>query len=112
MEGLVEEIPQHEKINLGGDINGHIEKKVGKHAWFYDGFGIRELNEEEKSIFDFSVAYDFNIANTYFKNQKEHLIAYKSGVSTSQIDVSLVRSMDKRIFKDCKVILGELDHKT
>ena len=47
---------------------------------FHGGFGIRELNEEGKSILDFLMAYDLKIVNTYFKKWKEHLIAYKSGV--------------------------------
>ena len=47
------------------------------------GFGFGELNEEGKSILDFSMAYDFKIANTCFKKREEHLITYKSGVASS-----------------------------
>lgn len=43
--------------------------------------------------------------NIFFKKQEEHLITYKSGRSRSHIDFFLVRSADKRICKDCKVIL-------
>ena len=51
------------------------------HGSFSFSFG--KLNEEGKSIIDFSMAYDFKIANTYFKKREEHLITYKSGVASS-----------------------------
>jgi len=44
---------------------------------------------------------------TYFEKRKEHLIIYKSGSSRSEIDFFFVRSADKRVCKNCKVILGE-----
>ena len=53
------------------------------------------------------MTYDFKIVNTYFKKREEHLITYKSGVVSSQIDFFLVRKIDKRSYNDCKVIPGE-----
>ena len=107
LEGLVQGIPTQEKIVLGGDFNGHVGKEAGQFVGFHGGFGFGELNEEGRSILDFSMAYDFKIANTCFRKREEHLITYKSGVARSQIDYFLIRNADKRIFKDCKVIPGE-----
>ena len=80
-----------------------LEKIGGLYARFHDGFGIGELNEEEKSILEFPMTYDFKTVNTCFKKRKKHLITYKSKVSTLQTKFISVRNMDKRIFKDCKV---------
>ena len=79
-------IPQDEKIILGGDFNGHVGKEAGQYAGSHGGFGVGILNEEGKSILDFSMAYDLKIVNTCFRKREEHLITYKSGVSSSQID--------------------------
>ena len=83
LEGLVQGIPTQEKIFLGGDFNGHVKKEVGQYARFHDGFGFGELNEEGRSILNFSMAYDFKIENTCFKKRQEYLIAYKNGIASS-----------------------------
>ena len=107
LEGLVQGIPPQQKIVLGGDFNGHVRKEAGQYAGFHGGFSFGELNEEGKSILNFSMTYDFKIANTYFKKQEKHLITYKRGVASLQINFFLVWNTDKKIYKDCKVILGE-----
>ena len=104
---MVQGIPMQEKIVLGGDFNGHVGKDARQYVGFHGGFGFGELNEEDKTILNFSMAYDFKIVNTCFKKREEHLITFKSGVTCSQIDFFLVRNTDKRIYKDCKVIPGE-----
>jgi len=71
------------------------------------GYGLGEINAEGKSILDFSLTFDLNIANTCFRKRDEHLITYKSGASFSQIDFFLIRKSDRNICLDCKVIPGE-----
>ena len=71
-------------------------------------FGIIKLNEEGKLILNFLMAYDFKIANTCFKIWEKCLMAYKIGVASSQIDFFLVWNMDKKIYKDCKVMPSEV----
>ena len=107
LEGLVQGIPLQEKIVIGGDFNGHVGKEARQYAGFHGGFGFGDLNDEGKSILDFSMAYDFRIVNTCFKKKEEHLITYKSGATRSQIDFFLARNTDKRNYKDCKVIPGK-----
>ncbi|KAL5148277.1 hypothetical protein HKD37_13G035335 [Glycine soja] len=70
----------------------------------HGGFGFRDLNKEGQTIIDFSMAYDVKIMNTCFQKREEHLITYKSGSSRSHIDFFLVKSVDKRVCKDCKVV--------
>ena len=107
LEMLVQGIPPQQKIVLGGDFNGHVRKEARQYARFHSGFGFGELNEGSKSILDFSLSYDCKIVNTYFKKREEHLITHKSAVASSQIDFFLVQNIDKRSYKDCKVISGE-----
>lgn len=107
LEGLIQGIPQEDKIFLGGDLNGHVGSQAGQFAGAHGGLGFGDLNEEGQTILEFSLAYDFRVMNTCFKKREEHLITYKSGRSRSQIDFFLVRSSDKKVCKDCKVIPGE-----
>ena len=63
--------------------------------------------EGGKIILDFSLAYDFLIANILFKKRDEHLITYKNGYSKTQIDYFLIRKLDRLDCKDYKVIPSE-----
>ena len=58
------------------------------------------------SILEFAVAYDLTIINCYFKKREEHLITFKSGSTRTQIDYFLMRMKDRRMCRDCKVILS------
>jgi len=73
----------------------------------HGGYSFGEINAEDKSILDFSSAFDLTIANRYFRKREEHLITYKSGVSCSQIDFFLIRKSNRKICLDCKVIPRE-----
>jgi len=59
------------------------------------------------SILGFAVAYDLAIVNSYFKEKEEHLITFKSESTKTQIDYFLMRTNDRRMCRDCKVILSE-----
>ncbi|KAH1099427.1 hypothetical protein GYH30_034870 [Glycine max] len=96
------------KFFLGGDLNGHVGIQKRQFTGAHGGFGFRDLNKEGQTIIDFSMAYDVKIMNTCFQKREEHLITYKSGSSRSHIDFFLVKSVDKRVCKDCKVIPGEI----
>ncbi|KAL4184629.1 hypothetical protein AMTRI_Chr10g226480 [Amborella trichopoda] len=60
------------------------------------------------SFLDFVMAYDLAIVNTYFKKQDKQLITYKSETHKSQIDLFLVKKVDRPSCKDYNVILGEI----
>ena len=106
MEELIQGIPTTERIFIGGDLNGHVGKEAGAYARAHGGFGFGELNDEGKTIIDFSLAYNLRIVNTCFRKRDEHLITYKSGTHRSQIDFFLARNQDRRLCTNCKVIPG------
>ncbi|KAH1232354.1 Craniofacial development protein 2 [Glycine max] len=107
LEGLLQDIPQGEKVFLGGDLNGHVGSVARGFEGVHGGFGLGEMNGEGKSILEFSEALDLSIANTWFKKREEHLITYKSGGTCSQIDFFLIRKSDRKYCLNCKVIPGE-----
>ena len=53
------------------------------------------------------MVHDLVLTNTCFKKRESHLITFKSGGNSSQIDFLLSRRITKSICKDCKVIPGE-----
>uniref|UniRef100_A0A0R0H209 Endonuclease/exonuclease/phosphatase domain-containing protein n=1 Tax=Glycine max TaxID=3847 RepID=A0A0R0H209_SOYBN len=95
LEGVLQDIPQGEKVFLGGDLNGHVDSVARGFEGVHGGFGLGETNGEGKSILEFSEALD------------EHLITYKSGGTCSQIDFFLMRKSDRKYCLNCKVIPGE-----
>ncbi|KAL5138398.1 Craniofacial development protein 2 [Glycine soja] len=107
LEGVLQDIPQGEKVFLGGDLNGHVGSVARGFEGVHGGFGLGEMNGEGKSILEFSEALDLSIANTWFKKRAEHLITYKSGGTCSQIDFFLIRKSDRKYCLNCKVIPGE-----
>ncbi|KAH1196522.1 Glutathione hydrolase 1 [Glycine max] len=107
LEGVLQDIPQGEKVFLGGDLNGHVGSVARGFEGVHRGFGLGEMNGEGKSILEFSEALDLSIANTWFKKREEHLITYKSGGTCSQIDFFLIRKSDRKYCLNCKVIPGE-----
>ncbi|KAL5153945.1 Craniofacial development protein 2 [Glycine soja] len=107
LEGVLQDIPQGEKVFLGGDLNGHVGSVARGFEGVHGGFGLGEMNGEGKSILEFSEALDLSIANTWFKKREEHLITYKSGRTCSQIDFFLIRKSDRKYCLNCKVIPGE-----
>ena len=107
LESLVQGIPLGDKIFLGGDLNGHVGREVTGYGSIHGGHGFGVINAEGKTILDFSSTFDLLIANTCFKKRDEHLITYKSGMTSSQIDFFLLRRVDRKFCIHCKTIPGE-----
>ena len=107
LESLVQGIPLGDKIFLGGDLNGHVGREVTGYGSIHGGHGFGVINAEGKTILDFSSTFDLLIANTCFKKRDEHLITYKSGMTSSQIDFFLLRRVDRKFCINCKIIPGE-----
>jgi len=59
------------------------------------------------AILDFVVAYDLVIVNSHFKKKGNLLVTFWSGISETQIDYVLIMANNKRLCKDCKVIVTE-----
>ncbi|XP_042515403.1 uncharacterized protein LOC122089783 [Macadamia integrifolia] len=106
MDDSVQGFGQREKIIIGGDLNRHVGKDCRGYEEVHGGFGVGERNAEGISVLDFVTLYNFCIADTFFEKREEHLITYKSGHHTSQIDFFLMIKSDRMLCKDCKVIPG------
>ena len=50
---------------------------------------------------------DLALANTFFNKKEEHLITYKSGGNSSQIDFIMTRRVDLKEMRDFRIIPGE-----
>jgi hypothetical protein len=56
---------------------------------------------------NFALTYDLLIANTIFRKRESHLVTFRSGQHSSQVDFILARREDKCVCFDCKVLPGE-----
>ena len=107
LDGMVRGVPSSEKLFIGGDFNGHVGTTSGGFERVHGGFGYGDRNQEGEEIFNFAVAYDLMLANTFFRKRQSHIVTFSSGQHSSQIDFVLTRREDKRACVDCKVIPGE-----
>ena len=93
LEEVLQSIPRHEKLFMGGDFNGHIGEKVDGYVRTHGGFGFKERNSGGVALLDFAVAFDLTIGNALFKNRKQHLVTFRSGSCKTQIDYYLIRAV-------------------
>jgi len=73
----------------------------------HGGFGFGDRNSGGVASLDFTVACDLTTVNSLFK-EEDHLVTFRSDITKTQIDYFCIRSSDKRMCKDCKVISSEL----
>ena len=107
LDEVIQNIPQTGKLFIGGDFNGHIGRRGDGYESVHGGFGYGERNNGGVSFLDFAVSYELVIVNSYFKKKDEHLITFKSGSTRTKIDYFLMRSNDRRMCRDSKVIPSE-----
>ncbi|XP_056695105.1 uncharacterized protein [Spinacia oleracea] len=103
LEEVVQRVPRSEKLIIGGDLNGLVGSSRDGLESIHGGFGYGERNEVGKVILGFSLAYDLGIMNTCFEKRDSHLVTYRSGDNTSQIDFVLVRNSLRQCYTNCKV---------
>ena len=94
LDSMVSTVSTSEKLFIG------FERVHG-------GFGYGSRSQEGEDVLNFALAYDLLIANTVFKKRESHLVTFRSGQHSSQIDFILARREDRRDCLDCKVIPGE-----
>ena len=58
-------------------------------------------------MLEMAESLDLVFLNTCFTKKDEHLITYKSGRRTGQIDFILTRERDRRVISNCGVVPGE-----
>ncbi|GJV15561.1 retrovirus-related pol polyprotein LINE-1 [Tanacetum coccineum] len=108
LDDLVRECSTTQQLIVAGDLNSHIRVNTDGFSSVHGGFGYGVRNEEGRSILEFAAAHDLVVVNSFFKKRDAHLITFHSGDHDTQIDYMLVRKVDLRLCKDCKVFPGEV----
>ncbi|XP_063389078.1 uncharacterized protein LOC134674852 [Cydia fagiglandana] len=104
---LMQNIPQGEKIHIGGDLNGHVGAKSDIFRGVHGGYGYGTVNQQGTEILNFASKHNLKIINTQFQKKPEHLITYKCANHATQIDYVLSTTDMSKRYNDCKVIPGE-----
>ncbi|XP_070004136.1 uncharacterized protein [Nicotiana sylvestris] len=107
LDEIVRSIPPTERLFIGGDFNGHIGAAAGSYGKLHGGSSLGDMNGGGTSLLDFTKAFELVIANSTFPKREEHLVTFQSLAVKTQIDYLLLKRCDRRMCKDCKVILGE-----
>ena len=82
----MQSIPQHEKLFLEGDFNGHIGEKTNGYVGTHGGFGFGDRNSGGVALLDFALVFDLTICNSLFKKREDHLVTFRSGSCKTQLD--------------------------
>ena len=88
-------------------MNGHVGKTTAGYEGVHGGFGYGVRNAEGQRILEFGLPLVMVVCNTLFNKRSSRLITYSSGGVNTQIDYMLMKTRDKKILKDVKVIHGE-----
>ena len=70
LEEVLQGIPQHEKLFLRGDFNGHLRDKIDGYVRTHGGFEFGERNSVGVELLDFAVAFDLTIVNSLLKRKR------------------------------------------
>jgi len=89
---FVQDVPQGEKLNIGGDFNGHSGRESEGYESAHGGFGFAVKTSGGVAVLDFAIAYDLLVVNFLFKKKEDHLVTFKSGSFMTQIDYFLTRT--------------------
>ena len=104
---VVRGLDDNDFVILAGDLNGHVGSEAMGYEGIHGGWGYGTRNAEGERILEFALAMNMVICNTAFKKRESHLVTYRSGGSSSQIDYFLVRKSNRGLVKDTKVIPSE-----
>ena len=98
-------MPRTEKIVVGADLNEHM----GTSRCFSRSACRKKLwpKEQRRGENIGKQSLDLALGNTFFNKKEGHLITYKNGGNSSQIDFLMTRRADLKEMRDCKVIPGE-----
>ena len=98
---IVSEINDGEKLLIGGDLNGHVGAGVEGFEGVHGGFGFGKRNVEGEMILEFADAWNYVVANTWFKKDEGRLITYEiPGKCRTVIDCILIRKSDRKLIRD------------
>ena len=86
LDEIVQGIAIREKLFIDNDLNGYIGTNRYEFDSVHGEFSFGKRNEPGNSILYFALSYDLILANTWFKKRESHMITFRSGSNTSQID--------------------------
>ena len=109
LASVTAKVPASEILFPCGDWNGHVGNAGSCFREVHGGFGFGkpEPDAEGERILEFAISHNLMLGNTCFRKRDSHLITYRSGPATTQIDFILFRKSVRRYIKDVKVIPGE-----
>ena len=93
---LIEGIKKTERIMLGGDLNGHVDKKSDGYEGVHGGQGYGVRNAEGERILEFCEAAGMIVCGTQFRKADSKLISYSSGGSNTTVDYLMTWKKDRR----------------
>ena len=64
LDMVIQDVPQSEKLFVGGDFNGHIGVEADGYDTAHGGFGYGEGNSGGISVPDFAIAYELLVVNS------------------------------------------------
>ena len=79
LDGLIESVSKEERIVLGADLNGHVDKGNIGNEKIMGRYSAITRSKKGSVIVNFAKRMDLAIVNTYFKKKDEHRVTYKSG---------------------------------
>ncbi|CAH2099151.1 unnamed protein product [Euphydryas editha] len=106
-DAVIMRIPECEEIYIGGDFNGHVGRMNDGYERVHGGRGHGVRNQDGETLLEAALAFDLAIANTFYQKREQHIITYRSGLHSTQIDYILLRRNRLKSAKDCKVIPSE-----
>ena len=106
LDSMVSTVPTSEKLFIGG-LNGHVVATNVGFERVHGGFGYGSRSQDGEEVLNFALAYDLLIANTLFRKRESHLVTFRSGQHSSQINYILARREDRRDCLDSRVIPGK-----
>nr|XP_032521634.1 craniofacial development protein 2-like [Danaus plexippus plexippus] len=104
---ILRSIPAAEVIIVGGHLNDHVDIAAERFEHVHVSFGYGHRKTEGENILRTCIASDLAVVNTFFQKTPQHLITYKSGSHSTQIDYLLTRRCHVGKGTNCKVIPGE-----
>ena len=87
-EGL-RDIPDTEKLWVGGDFNGHCGRNKSGKEETIGKYGVGESNEAAYNFVAFAMSHNMRVVNTYFEKAKRHKITYKSRTAESGVKMNV-----------------------
>ena len=107
LDGLIESVSKQKRIVLDADLNGHVgEGNIGDEE-IMGRYGAGTRNVEGSMAAECAKRMDLAIVNTHFKKKDKHMVTYKSGGNSTQVDYVMCRRRNLKKMCNCKMMVSE-----